>query len=70
MNPLNELTAMQHVAVSQRRKASVESCIDTESSTSAAKRNVRRALANDRKCWPIMVIINISLGSCVCLAAV
>ena len=38
LNPLNELTAMQHVAASQRRKASVVSCLDMESSTSAAKK--------------------------------
>ena len=35
-----------------------------------SKKNVRRALANDQKWWPKMVIINISLGSRVCLAAV
>ena len=46
LNLLNELTAMQHVAASQRRKASVVSCMDTESSTSAVK-SMKRALAND-----------------------
>ena len=37
LNPPKELTAMQHLAVSQR-KAGVEACMDTESSTSAEKK--------------------------------
>ena len=48
LNPQNKLTAMQHVAVSQREKAIVVLCMDMESCTSAVK-SMKSALANDQK---------------------
>jgi len=53
LSPLNELTAIQHVAVGQRRKVGVVLSMDTECSTSAVKSmELLLMTKNDGQWWP------------------